>query len=298
MDFTIQGHRNVLTILVLTLFAALTADSAVAQVTVAPFRIIVSDRTRTTELTIGNKSLASLEVSVVFDHTFFRSDSLGIMTLDTSAPRTDAERAKIATAWLKIYPRKFTLPAGETRVVRLQASIPSGTEDGEYWARMTFISEPTEKPKPVVNDTATTVTAELAIKIAVGVPVNVRKGKVETGIAVDSVLGSIGAEGTQLILDVHRLGNGAYRGRATVVVTTDDGTQVASGEDEFTAEFNLRRLVPLMKVIPDGSYTVTVTFETKRKGSVSETIIPASPVTQQYRMLIAKSNIALTPISN
>lgn len=268
------------------------SNMAVAQITIAPTRVVISGRENDAEVTISNPTGDPLEVTAQFGFAIFRSDSMGHLFFD--APRTEAEREVSCDKWLKLFPKRFVLPPGESRSVRVLATFPEGLADGEYWARLRFLGNRMEPAKPAdPNDT--NVRAKIDIKLSIEVPVMVRKGLVQTGMSFEGISTRRDSTTTKLLVDMKRQGNSAYRGTIFGKLRRPDGSEIELPESSFTMEFAIRQVIPL-PALSDGTYSLVLEARSVRKGSAAEVTLPAPTVTQQFELVVQGNNARVTSL--
>ena len=280
-------HSIRLLSLVAILFAALPGRAA-AQIEVAPTRVILSMRERSQEVNVTNTSESAVEVTTELGFKVIRHDSLGGITLDSG--KTAEETARSGKEWLKVFPRRFTLAPRTSRIVRVMVTIPDAAPEGEFWARLIVSGTPVNSSMKIDGDSAQGIETSLAMRMELDLPVIIRKGNVETGIAFDGMQARMNGENTLLLVDMHRTGNSAYRGTLKGVLRDSRGAVAAETGEQFTAEFSLRRTLLLPRV-PDGSYTLELEAESVKKGGANEAVIPAPTARQQYRLTVNGSTI-------
>jgi len=266
------------------------SEIASAQFEVAPTRLILTMRERSKEVNVVNTTDGPIEVEVDLGYKLIRTDSLGTMTLDSTG--TPEELKKSGRDWLKIYPRRFSLAPHASRMVRVMVTIPADAEDGEYWGRAIVTSNPVAPVPTGGNDTAG-IETKLTMRLQLDLPVIIRKGDVQTGIVLDGVQARPDAEGTALLADLRRTGNSAYRGTLAGVLRRSDGSEVARAEDQYTAEFSLRKTLHF-PALQDGSYVLTLTSESVKKGGANEAVIASPTVSGTYAVVVAGRNITVT----
>lgn len=267
-------------------------SNASAQLELAPTRVLLSSRQRTQEVTVRNTTGKPMEVSTDLSFKLIRADEDGSLSLDSA--KTDLERARSGRDWVKIFPRRFTLAPGASRLIRVMVTIPDSVADGEYWARMVVAGMPLGSSVPVMSDSTEGFATDLTMRLEMDIPVMIRKGPVSTGIEVVNAEARATQSGSLFLLDLRRNGNSAYRGTLTLTVQRADGTVAATREAQYTTEFDLRTAIRLPK-LTDGVYDVSVTSKSVKKGSANDAVIPAPDMSRSYHLAVAGEHLTLTP---
>lgn len=278
-------------LLPLLTLACVTLNTAIAQIEVAPTRVILSMRERSQEVSVNNPSDNQVEVNSELGYRLIRFDSLGRLSLDSA--RTPEEVAKSGRDWLKIFPRRFTLAPHTSRLVRVMVTIPEGVGEGEYWARLAITGTPIGATVPIEGDSTQGIDTRLTMRMQLDLPVIIRKGEISTGITLDTIGARQVKDTTLLLLGMNRTGNSAYRGTLTAIIHGADGAEAAREQQQFTAEFGLR-LGLRFPHLANGSYTLDVAAESIKKGGANEAVIPAPTVSKHYRMTKAGDSITIS----
>lgn len=290
---TLPHIRPGLLLTLLLLLAVL--ESSRAQLMVDPPRPLLTDKKRSLEVTFRNPGTEPTEVQLGFRYTVLRTDSAAGLSLDTNA--TAEEREKSALEWIKAFPRRFNLAAGQSRVVRLIAAIPSGTLDGEYWADLLVTSSAIDRIRPPMNDTLDSnvnavALAGMGINFHVSFPLTVRVGETKTGVELGSVQGSIRDSNLVLLVDTRRLGNSAYRGALEATILNPDGSKAAFTGTEFTVTYT-RRLKLTVPRLREGQYSLELKTLAQRHGSAAELVLPAEGVLQKHQLSVNGSTVTV-----
>lgn len=277
---------------VLALFFILLPVCAVAQVSVAPTRIMMISPERSKEISLTNPTTEPLVIEARIVFALLKSDSSGAMKYDSVELGPTARPS--CAEWAKVFPKRFTMAPGESRSLRILVSPPAGIADGEYLGRLIVISEPVERPAPLVVDT-TKVTTSIRTRVHTGLPILFRKGSLTTGIDFEMIQPSVEATGIRLLADIRPQGNAAYRGTLYSQIFGSDGTPVNKSETQVGAELAIRQPVVIPSLSP-GVYTLRVDARPVRMGSAAETVIPAPEVTRLYRLTVATDQASIAPI--
>ena len=182
LTLSFRSSRRTVLALVAVATAGFAIPLALDAVIVSPTAIFMSDRTRSTQLTLFNSGSVPEELTMELRYGYPAADSTGALVyrLIDSVAASDPS----AAAWVNIYPRRLTLAPGTRQTVRLIASPPAGLADGEYWARLVIRSN----PQTILDVTGADpgVRAGLQLEMRSVLPVLFRRGIVTTGVAVRS----------------------------------------------------------------------------------------------------------------
>lgn len=285
--------RQLSLLLVLSLISV---EFAWSQAQLDPPRPVITSRQRSIEVNISNPSSKPMEVMLSMEYTVIRTDSLGRVSI-VGLELTEEEKSRDCSAWLRIFPRRLALPGGASRTVRLLASIPPETPDGEYWTRLNLDCTPTEAPSELPKLDSGDVAMGVSMTSVLSAPILVRVGTVKTGLQILGVNGVVDSGRTMVVCDLKRTDDSPYRGTIAASVYGADGTILAAGLVETTVEFVTRAGIAL-PVLGDGSFRLELNANSVRKGSMSEIVVPADPVKQTYSMTISAGMVSIAPMTN
>jgi hypothetical protein len=277
-------------ILPLLAFACMLANTAAAQIEVAPTRVILSMRDRSQEVSVNNPSDNAVEVNTELGYRLIRFDSLGNLSLDTA--RTAEEASRSGRDWVKIFPRRFTLAPHTSRLVRVMVTIPDGVNEGEYWGRLVVTGTPVGASVPVDGDSTQGIDTRLTMRMQLDLPIIIRKGEATTGLIFNGIAGRRIKDTALVLMDMSRSGNSAYRGTVTAIVREPGGREVARVEQQFTAEFSLRLGLRIPHLL-NGEYTLELEAQSVKKGGASEAVIPAPTVDKYYKLIATDGSISI-----
>lgn len=264
--------RGVLAALVTTALWPVLADA----VLVAPHALFLGDRHRTGEVYLVNQSSTAEEVELEFQFGYPEADSAGGMRVRL-IPEPEAG-APSAAGWLRAFPRRLRLEAGQRQAVRIQATPPADLPNGEYWSRLIVTSRQERRPTLAGADSA--VRAGVSFELRTITSVTYRNGPVQTGIRLDSLRGDLAADTLTAWLGLTRSGTAAYLGSVTFALLDARDRPVRQWPSGPIAVYYslLRRYALPMDSVPPGSYRLRVTVSTKRDDLAPEQVLPADPI--------------------
>ncbi len=110
------------------------AQSAAAQVMIAPTMIYMDVREPFETFTVINQSDAPQEVSLEFEFGYPTSDEAGNRVFEFGD--SIAAESYSLNEWIRAFPRQFILEPGNRQVVRLMVRAPSTLPEAVYWTRL------------------------------------------------------------------------------------------------------------------------------------------------------------------
>lgn len=227
---------------------------------VNPTAVFMNDRTRSTQITIGNAGDQAEEATVELKFGFPDVDSAG--TPFIRFVEDPGSEFNSAAEWIRAFPQRVRLEPRTQQVVRLLARPPEGLPDGEYYTRMIITGRGTQVR---LNTSDTTFSAGLNLEIRLITSVTYRKGRVTTGLTVRGLTAE--AEGDSLSVWAHlaREGNGAWLGAAEVELVSLTGRVVGQWTTTMAVHYPVRRRLsfPIGGIEP-GDYRVRLRLTTNR----------------------------------
>jgi hypothetical protein len=254
-----------------------------AQISLAPSFVFVDENNGVGNVFVSNNSEKSYEVSVNFVYGYPGSDTLGNMVMNYNDTISSAQFA--LDPMIRAFPRSFLLKAGEQRTVRVQVVPNQRRKEGFFFTRMKVLA------KPQTNDVSDSTSQSIGTKINFNfeqiTAVFYHKGKVTTGLEIKG----LDVQQNQGVLDIrtnlHRTGDAPFLG--SLVVKLKDGAGKVVSESQSTAAiyFDLIRHIELKldNVVP-GSYTLELSFETRRNDMLTSDLIQALPIVKKTTVII------------
>lgn len=245
-------------------------------VLVAPHALFLGDRSRSGEVYLVNQGTTPEEVTIELQFGYPETDSAGDMRIRlVEEPGPDEPSA---AAWLRAYPRRVRIPGGERQAVRIQATPPADLPDGEYWSRLIVTSQQPQPPTAVGGDSA--VRAGITFALRTITSVTYRKGKVQTGLRLDSLSASPAGDTLVTWIGLAREGNAAFLGSLRFELRDQGGAVVREwGPTQIAVYYQLLRRFELpVDAVPPGAYTLHALVSTAREDIAPSYILPAAPV--------------------
>jgi len=210
---------TLLIILVLILGISLKM-SAQGDLLVTPKRVVFEGNNQKAELTLMNTGIDTATFSISFRNYNMTTEGRLILIKESDSIQMSAE------PYLRIFPRKVTLPPQEAQVVMLQCRRKADMLPGEYRSHLWFRDEkdyhPTDKDKSSLD------TNQLSVSIiavfGITIPIIVRAGEVNVSATMSDLKLEVMDDTIQnLKLTVNRTGNISINGKLTVEYTPNKG---------------------------------------------------------------------------
>jgi hypothetical protein len=252
-------------------------------VLVAPHALFLGDRARSGQIYLVNQGNTAEEVIIALQFGYPETDSSGgmrIRLVDDPGPDVPS-----AAQWLRAFPRRLRVEAGQRQAVRIQASPPADLPDGEYWSRLIVTSQ-AEAPSAGGGDSAVRAGVTFALRTITSV--TYRNGRVRTGLRLDSLSAHSNADSLETWIGVAREGNAAFLGslRFELRDTTDRvvrewGTTPIAVYYELLRRFDL----PVDSVAP-GTYRLFALISTERQDIAPQYVLPAAAVERHVEVVL------------
>lgn len=256
------------------LLLGLTGSASAQGVVVAPHAVFMDARTRSASVTLYNPGTETAEVSI---STFFGypvTDSLGQFML--AEPDSVLPSMPSATAWVDAFPKRMTILPLQRQTVRLLARPPQGLPDGEYWSRIIITAKGGTVPVSGVDSTSN-ITVGLSLELRTIIPLLYRKGKLETGITVDSLRVSRVGDSLLVRVQLKREGTAVYLGTVTGSLLDDRRTVVSSFERPIAVYYDAAPAFSLAAPAAPGRYLFRFEIATERK-DIAQDLLMRAPV--------------------
>lgn len=268
--------------------AAAAAAAAVAlwpvvadAVLVAPHALFLGDRARSGQVYLVNQGNAPEEVTIALQFGYPEADSAGAMRIrlvEEPEPGTPS-----AAAWLRAFPRRVVVEAGQRQAVRIQATPPADLPDGEYWSRLIVTSQP-QAAATLGGDSAVRAGVTFALRTITSV--TYRKGIVRTGVRLDSLSARMNADSIETWIGLARDGNAAFLGSLRFELRDSADRVVREwGTTPIAVYYSLLRRFDLpVDAIAPGAYRLYALVSTARQDIAPQHILPAVPVEQSVEI--------------
>lgn len=237
---------------------------------------------KSAHLSVTNSGTKSQEVWIDFKYGYTIVDDSGkpaVIVPDNLGPDDPS-----AAGWIRSFPPRFIIGAGESQVVRLVVTPPPGIPVGEYWARVLISSKDLNtafaKGKAGVG-------TSFQMIVAKSIPFHYRTRACVTGLRLTKPIEYKDSASVLIVtVPLKREGNASYWGELFARVLNSTGKPAASQDFKLAVYKEIAYVIRIDKTtIPPGDYTLELTAKTVRpevKNSVLTKAVPvswSSPVT-------------------
>lgn len=271
---------NRLFLIILFLFVSL--NTITAQVSIAPVFVFMNDGNSFGSFVVMNGSNQNQEIAVDFVFGYSATDELGngFMVYDDSL----AYEKFAATDWVRAFPRTFILEPGQRQTVRITARPPRDLADGMYWTRIRTASNP---QAPSIDDLAVEgVRTQITFRFEQVTALFYKKGSLNTNLSLSNIQGERTDNGFSALVDIIRTGNAPFFGSATVKLSNTSNEVIAENIFPVSIYFDGTRRFTLPDNVPNGNYTVEVTFTSQRSDMPNNDIVQTSPISLSGQVLL------------
>jgi len=269
--------------LVLALIFLVLAFSGTGQISLAPSFVFIDPNSGVGNLFVSNNSQRAHEVDISFLFGYPGSDAEGnlVMNYEDSVAYLQYGLDEM----IRAFPRSFLLGPGEQRTVRLQVIPAERRREGFFFTRMKVLAQP-QAPE-VTEQSAEGIGTQITFNFEQVTAVFYHRGNVSTGVLVKD-LDVRQADGLlQLRPHLQRTGNSPFLGSMFARLTDGRGNVVAEAQSTTTAYFDVIRRIdlPLSEVKP-GTYTLELTFETRRNDMAATDLVQAPPLVHTTTVVV------------
>lgn len=270
-------------ILLSAVLSVLLAGQVLAQITIAPTTLFLTEQSRIANFLVINNSGETQEVSVSFFFGYVKTDHMGNRQI-VSEDDDLASQVSLAD-WLRGFPRTFTLQPGERQTVRIRANPPAGLEDRTYWARVRTSSNPLTTP--VEEQAEDALTARINVKIDQITGIYLKNGDVATGIEVNEIRLHQEENTMNALVDLERTGNSPFIGTVTTSISKADS--LFDEQQSTTTIFTdgIYRYTHDVSGLEPGEYSFSIRFETSRRDIRDEDLVQGRTVTESKEFTLS-----------
>ncbi len=259
MNFPVNAGRFFFGFVLLALFACL----ANASVTVNPKFLFLDGSRRSVSVTVTNPGGEEAEVWVEVKYGYETSDNSGKILIHFDTLAVDEPSA---ATWIRCYPPRFIVGAGETQTIRIAVRPPAGTGEGEYWARILVTSRLRNISQLSPSGLLSSAKSGINLMTQLSLPFHYRVGKVTTGLQVTSMNASTSDTAIVVSMQLAKVGNAAFWGSRVIKITNESG-KVVSTETKNVCVYKTLTLIDRINRtnLPSGTYSVDVEFVTGKR---------------------------------
>lgn len=249
---------------------ALMGGDSPAGVSVSPSAIFLDASKQSGRVVVSNSAAQAMEFTVLMRFGYPVTDTAGRMVF-RFIENTDGEPS--AMPWVRVYPERFMLEAGESRVVVFHANPAEGLAAGEYWAN------------PVIAGTP--VAAEDGGAVALVLSLKYRCGNVATGVELGEVVSESMGDVLRFTIPLRRTGNAAFLGNLLCRLYDTQGSLVRDHLEPIAVYHTLHRTIEFATSdFPAGVHSGFVEVNTDRQGDAPGDFLSAAPVSRTITIIV------------
>lgn len=275
MDIKKETHFSNRSAILFVFFIALflsidTCAFAQGDLLIFPKRIVFEGRNRVEKITLSNTGQDAATYNISFIE--YKMTESGDFEKITEA---DLEQ-RIATPFLRVFPRRVDLAPGESQTVKVQLINTDKLEEGEYRSHLYFRAERNNTPlgEDKVEENSETVTVMLEAVFGISIATIIRKGEYNTVTTISALEYTKDKDSNHfLIFNINRTGNMSTYGDVTVNYISDKNKMYEVGKVNGLAVYtpgNFRKIkMQLQKLngidFSNGKFEVVYTENEKKK---------------------------------
>jgi P pilus assembly chaperone PapD len=200
---------------VLLTYSLTMAHLAAAQsVVIAPNVVMVTEPSRTAQVTVLNPTSDLMEVRVSASFGYPVTDARGETTMHFVAEPDTVVGS--AVSFIRFSPHRFRLQPGETKLVRFAATPPTDLDAGEYWARVSFVARRVRLASAVAVAPDEFAKAGYRLQIETVIPLFFRTGNVFTSARISAFSAQLVGDTVAVRTEFVRRGSAAFLGLVTL----------------------------------------------------------------------------------
>ncbi len=254
-----------------------------AQINLSPTFLMIDEKTSVGELYIHNGSNSRQEVSIRFLFGYPSADAEGRTTMvyDDSIK----EEKYSLNEHIRVFPQRFIIEPAQTQTVILQVRPLHHRDDGLYFTRMVVSSN--ILTKDIDKQSEDGINMQINYVLNQNIPVMYRKGNVQTGLEISQINTKITGDRLVVTKQLKPTGNAPFNGRVTATLQNSIGEILTTQQQTVVAYFDVQRRLSLQLPedgLPNGVYSLLLTYETKRRDISPDQLVQAPVKTQKINI--------------
>jgi len=240
------------------IFSILGPSVALAELQVFPLRVVLTEKDRATQVSLRHRGSTKMRYRI--STVFYRMSYDGSMTAVEKTTGVDVS----ASDFLRFSPKQITLEPNIEQVVRVILRLPADLKEGEYRTHLHF----EEMESPIIENaekvSANTSQFELKAKMAVAIPVIVKKGTTSSKSKIENFkVYKLSESSSKFSLDLLNEGNGFFYGDLEIFSLTKDEKNPksifnANGLSSYIEKRTIGYSLPDLKPIPGTKLRVVI----------------------------------------
>jgi len=194
---------------------------------VAPIRVVFEEGKQREDLNLSNIGQDTAIYLISFLHYQMMENGSFKQLADSEAlptPRADS--------YLRIFPRRVTLPPGESQIVRLQYRKPQNLVEGEYRSHLYFRADKTATPLGLSNEDqdSTKLSVSITPIFGISIPVIIRNGNLDLSLSLSDVsVSAVNDTSYNLSVAINRTGGKSAYGTLQATFIPEKGDPIVLG---------------------------------------------------------------------
>lgn len=233
-----------------SLLLLLLATSAQAELQIFPLRVTLSDKERSTQISLRHKGPKAERYRITT--VFYKMEADGAMKAIEKTNPEDKDGSK----YFRYSPRQVTLEPQIEQVVRLMARIPADLPEGEYRCHLHFEAMSDASDSLTEGNTNSGAQMMLKARMAIAIPVIIKKGTTSFKVSLDKFKMNKGPDGNySFSVDMKKEGNGFAYGNFEIVSTNNDGATESLATINGVSSYRDQRSIKMplqIKNLPSG----------------------------------------------
>lgn len=277
-----QTHTHMMMAILLSVLPA----QLFAQVSVTPTFLSIDERTNLGQIYLNNSSSEPMEVSLSVEFGYPVSDETGstIMVYDDD----DKKVRHALDDYVRVFPRQIILGPNASQSIQLMVRPMQNKPNGVYWTRL-FITSTRQTQDIECTLEEGQIGASITYILRQNIPVMYSKGDISTGLDVKQMDAEMTESRLLASALVAPIGNSPFIGSMNAVLRNQAGIEVGSAYNTLAAYTEILRAVsiPLPEEgLDPGSYSLEITFETRRRDISADMLIQAEPLRKTVQVAI------------
>ena len=211
-----------------------------SQILISPYIVYTDEKNKVNNFIVQNESNDNYEVSVSFTFGYPVSDSSGQIVMKYFD--NDSSQTYSINDYIRAFPKKFILQPKKRQVIRLTIKAPDTLPSGTYWTRIVTSAVPYSEH---IDTMHRGITARIKFVLNQVTTCLYRVGNAESGVKISDYKINSDTNGTQLIINLERVGNSPFIGNLIFKIKDEKGNVVKEFSEYIPLYFNLMKKIQI-----------------------------------------------------
>jgi hypothetical protein len=260
---------------------AFTFLNVFSQLSLYPTSVFINPDTRSGSMVITNVSNEEREIDIYFKFGYLKYDSLG--SGKVVYDDTVAEKQFSLIPYVKVYPSRLVIPAGEQQTVRFIVSNTNVLLDGVYWSRL-FV-----KSSPIVAQIDTIrvgqVSAGIRLETEMVGLIAFQKGTIQASIDISLIKVESDSVNVSLLWQINKSGNSPFWGSMKYQLFDNSDEFILDGTDlmAFYQNCVFKTYLP-SKDLKKGTYKLVMDISNQRDDIPEDRWVDFKKITKEFEI--------------